>query len=74
MNIIKTTLPLILVMTLIGCASTAQFTYDYDEEIDFTTYQTLDWIPPSGDIVDPLGEHPTVAFRLNNAIRDDLPD
>ena len=73
MNIFKKTLPpIILVMTLVGCAPSARITYDYDEAIDFTAYETFDWMAPPGDIEDPLGAFPTVAFRIKNSIQDEL--
>ncbi len=61
-----------LLLIFSGCAPSARITSDYDDNIDFTTYRTFDWMTPPGEIEDPLGGYPTVALRIKNAIENNL--
>ncbi len=65
---------LLLTLLVASCVPAARVTTDYDDSINFSAYETFDWMTPPGDINDPLRAYPAVAFRIKNAIENNLED
>ncbi len=65
---------LLLALLVTSCAPASRITADYDQSIDFSAYESFDWMRPPGDIIDPLRAYPAVAFRIKNAVEDNLED
>ncbi|NNF56815.1 MAG: DUF4136 domain-containing protein [Rhodothermaceae bacterium] len=62
------TLPLLIA----GCGSSMRVTHGYDHTVDFTVYQTYDWLPQPDDLGDPLVDAPEIAFQIKQAVEADL--
>lgn len=72
MKTLKLTFISFFILALAGCAPTLRFTSDYDDAVDFSAYETFDWMSPPRNYDDPLGDYPTIALRIKRAVEDEL--